>query len=63
MHGKKDRRVPIGQSREMAEKLKTAGMVIVISVEQPLADHFSAPGRPARFLQQLEAFLKAHNPA
>ncbi|QCB36550.1 S9 family peptidase [Sphingobium sp. PAMC28499] len=67
MHGKKDRRVPVGQSREMAEKLKAAGKVDgrdYIYVEQPLADHFfSRQADRLEFLQQLEAFLKAHNPA
>jgi dipeptidyl aminopeptidase/acylaminoacyl peptidase len=51
----------------MAEKLKAAGKVDgrdYIYVEQPLADHFfSRQADRLEFLQQLEAFLKAHNPA
>ncbi|WP_311268758.1 S9 family peptidase [Sphingobium sp. WCS2017Hpa-17] len=67
MHGKKDRRVPVAQSREMAEKLKAAGKVAgkeYIYVEQPLADHFfSREADRLEFLEKMDAFLKAHNPA
>jgi dienelactone hydrolase len=67
MHGKKDRRVPVTQSREMAEKLKAAGKVAgqdYIYVEQPLADHFfSREADRLEFLEKMDAFLKAHNPA
>ena len=67
MHGKKDRRVQVGQSREMAEKLKQAGKIAgrdFIYVEQPLADHFfSRQADRLDFLQRLDAFLKEHNPA
>lgn len=67
MHGKKDRRVQVSQSREMAEKLKAAGKVAgrdYIYVEQPLADHFfSRQADRLEFLQRMDAFLKEHNPA
>lgn len=67
MHGKKDRRVPVGQSREMAEKLKVAGKVAgkdYIYLEQPLADHFfSREADRLEFLEKMDAFLKDHNPA
>lgn len=67
MHGKKDRRVQVNQSREMAEKLKAAGKVTgrdYIYVEQPLADHFfSRQADRLDFLQRMDAFLKEHNPA
>lgn len=67
MHGKKDRRVQVSQSREMAEKLKAAGKVQgrdYIYVEQPLADHhFSREADRVEFLEQMDAFLKTHNPA
>lgn len=63
MHGKKDRRVPVKQSREMAEKLKAAGKPYRY-VEQPLADHFfSREEDRLEFLKEVEAFLAAHNPA
>lgn len=67
MHGKKDRRVQVSQSREMAEKLKAAGKAQgrdYLYVEQPLADHhFSREADRLEFLEKLDAFLKDHNPA
>ncbi|CAN5371677.1 S9 family peptidase [soil metagenome] len=67
MHGKKDRRVQVKQSREMAEKLKAAGKVEgrdYIYVEQPLGDHFfSRQADRLDFLKRMEAFLFEHNPA
>jgi dipeptidyl aminopeptidase/acylaminoacyl peptidase len=63
MHGKVDRRVPVAQSRLMAERLKAAGKK-VIYVEQPLGDHFFSRSEDRlEFLKYLEAFLKEHNPA
>ena len=63
VHGRKDRRVPVTQSRDMADKLKAAGRSYVY-VEQPQADHhFSRQADRLDFLQQVEAFLKQHNPA
>ena len=63
MHGKKDRRVPVSQSRDMAEKLQKAGKDHVY-IEQPEGDHhFSREADRLQFLQELEAFLKKHNPA
>lgn len=67
VHGRKDRRVSVQQSREMAEKLKAAGKVAdrdYIYVEQPLADHFfSREADRLDFLRRMEAFLHEHNPA
>ena len=63
IHGKKDMRVPVKQSREMADKLKKAGKAVRY-VEQPLGDHhLSREADRLQFLQELEAFLKQHNPA
>lgn len=63
IHGKADRRVPVAQSRIMADRLKGAGKN-VIYVEQPLGDHhFSRSEDRLDFLTRLEAFLKEHNPA
>jgi dipeptidyl aminopeptidase/acylaminoacyl peptidase len=63
MHGKKDRRVDVGQSREMAEKLKAAGKPHEY-VEQPEGDHFfSREEDRLQFLQKMEEFLDKHNPA
>lgn len=63
MHGKNDLRVPVEQSRKMAEKLKAAGKDYRY-IEQPLGDHhFSRQEDRLQFLQEMEAFLAKHNPA
>ena len=63
VHGKKDMRVPVDQSRSMADKLKETGRD-VIYIEQPLADHhFSRSEDRLEFLKAMESFLARHNPA
>ncbi|MDB5686481.1 MAG: putative peptidase [Rhizorhabdus sp.] len=63
IHGKKDMRVPVAQSREMVEKLKAAGKPVRY-VEQPLGDHhFTREADRLQFLREVEAFLAEHNPA
>ncbi len=63
MHGKVDLRVPVEQSREMAERLKAAGKTYRY-VEQPLGDHhFSRREDRLQFLQEVDAFLSKYNPA
>lgn len=63
MHGAKDKRVPIAQSRKLAERLKSAGKSVVY-IEQPKGDHhFTREEDRVQFLQEMEAFLKLHNPA
>jgi dipeptidyl aminopeptidase/acylaminoacyl peptidase len=63
MHGKKDERVPVSQSREMVEKLRKAGKQVKY-VEQPEADHYFRRSEDRlQFLQEMEAFLKEYNPA
>ena len=63
MHGRKDRRVPVKQSRQMADMLKQAGKAHVY-IEQPEGDHhFSREADRLQFLQELEKFLSQHNPA
>jgi dipeptidyl aminopeptidase/acylaminoacyl peptidase len=63
MHGKKDRTVPVRQSRDMAEALERAGKAFTY-IEQPEGDHhFSRQADRLQFLTELEAFLKRHNPA
>ncbi|GAA0327743.1 S9 family peptidase [Sphingomonas oligophenolica] len=63
MHGKVDKRVPVKQSREMAERLKAAGKTYRY-VEQPTGDHhFSEETNRVQFLKELEAFLTQYNPA
>ena len=63
MHGAKDKRVPISQSRKLASKLTSAGKDVRY-IEQPKADHFfSREGDRLQFLQEMESFLAKHNPA
>lgn len=63
IHGKLDLRVPVEQSRELAEKLKAAGKTYRY-VEQPLGDHhFTRQADRIQFLQETDAFLRQYNPA
>jgi dipeptidyl aminopeptidase/acylaminoacyl peptidase len=63
MHGKNDLRVPVSQSREMADKLKSAGKTYRY-VEQPLGDHyFSRAEDRLQFLNEMDAFLAKYNPS
>jgi dipeptidyl aminopeptidase/acylaminoacyl peptidase len=63
VHGKKDLRVPLSQSRRMADRLREAGKPVDY-VEQPKGDHyFSREADRLQFLEVMEAFLKKHNPA
>jgi dipeptidyl aminopeptidase/acylaminoacyl peptidase len=63
MHGKKDLRVPVAQSRRMASALRAAGKPVDY-IEQPEGDHFfSRQADRQQFLETLEAFLAKHNPA
>jgi dipeptidyl aminopeptidase/acylaminoacyl peptidase len=63
VHGKADKRVPVKQSREMADALKKAGKAVRY-VEQPLGDHFmSREEDRVALLREVEAFLKQYNPA
>ncbi len=63
MHGKKDLRVPVAQSRRMADRLKAAGKSVEY-IEQPLGDHhFSRQADRQQFLEAMESFLAKHNPA
>ena len=63
IHGEKDQRVPISQSKNYVEKLKSAGKDVEYHV-QPLGDHnFTREEDRLTFLTQMEAFLDKHNPA
>jgi dipeptidyl aminopeptidase/acylaminoacyl peptidase len=63
MHGKEDKRVPVKQSRQMAEALKDAGKTYEY-VEQPLGDHhFTRSEDRLEFLKAMGAFLAKYNPA
>jgi len=63
VHGKADMRVPVKQSRQMADALKQAGKPYDY-VEQPLGDHhFSRAADRLDFLKRMKAFLDRYNPA
>ncbi len=63
MHGKRDRRVKVNQSRNFAKALKKAGKDVRY-VEQPEGDHyFSLEADRVQFLQEMEAFLAKNIPA
>lgn len=63
MHGAKDKRVPVKQSRAMADELQRAGKKVDY-VEQPLGDHhFSRTEDRLQFLEKTKAFLDRYNPS
>ena len=63
MHGKKDLRVPVSQSRRMVDRLGAAGKSVDY-IEQPEGDHhFTREADRMQFLEAIEAFLAKHNPA
>ena len=63
LHGKADKRVPVRQSRQMADALKTAGKTYQY-IEQPLGDHhFTRAEDRLEFLKAMGAFLAKYNPA
>ena len=63
VHGKKDLRVPVEQSRDLVDLLRKAGKPVVY-VEQREGDHhFSRMEDRLQFLQEMEKFLDQNNPA
>ena len=63
VHGREDKRVPVKQSRMMAEELKQAGKPYEY-LEQPLADHHFSRGEDRlEFLTRMKTFLDRYNPA
>lgn len=63
MHGKKDRRVKVSQSRRFAKALQKAGKEVRY-VEQKEGDHhFSLEADRVEFLMEIESFLAKHIPA
>jgi dipeptidyl aminopeptidase/acylaminoacyl peptidase len=63
VHGRADQRVPVKQSRELAERLQKAGKTVRY-VEQPGGDHhLSRQADRLQLLRELESFLLQHNPA
>ena len=67
VHGAKDQRVPVAQSRDLMRRLRSAGKregVDFVYLEQPRNTH-NLPLEEHRieFLQAVERFLAQHNPA
>jgi len=63
MHGKKDLRVPVAQSRKLAAQLKAAGKTVRY-IEQPEGDHhLSREADRLQLLREMETFLNQYNPA
>jgi dipeptidyl aminopeptidase/acylaminoacyl peptidase len=62
IHGKTDLRVPVEQSRDMAQKLRSAGKIHRY-VEQSKGDHhFSRQADRLEFLTEMQAWLDKYNP-
>jgi len=67
VHGAKDQRVPVSQSRTLVARLKAAGKKEgkdFVYIEQPLNTHnLLREEDRVQFLQEVKKFLDAHNPA
>lgn len=63
IHGKKDLRVPLAQSKDYVDKLKKAGKPVEFFIQPEGDHHFSREEDRLSFLSQMEAFLDKHNPA
>jgi dipeptidyl aminopeptidase/acylaminoacyl peptidase len=63
VHGKVDQRVPVKQSRELADRLTKAGKKVTY-IEQPKGDHhLSRQEDRLALLKASDDFLNQHNPA
>jgi dipeptidyl aminopeptidase/acylaminoacyl peptidase len=67
IHGARDQRVPVAQSRDLVDRLKRAGKVEgkdFVYVEQPLNTHdLLREADRVQVLDSVKAFLDKHNPA
>lgn len=67
VHGAKDQRVPVAQSRELVKRLKAAGKVEgrdFVYVEQPRnTHHLPLEADRVQLLEEMKKFLDRHNPA
>ena len=67
VHGAKDQRVPVDQSRNLVKRLKAAGKVEgrdFIYIEQPRnTHHLPLEEDRIQLLEEMKKFLAAHNPA
>jgi dipeptidyl aminopeptidase/acylaminoacyl peptidase len=62
-HGEQDRTVPVSQSHNLVRALTRAGVPPESVFYQQEAHGFTKPQDSIDFLQRVEAFLTAHNPA
>jgi dipeptidyl aminopeptidase/acylaminoacyl peptidase len=67
VHGAKDDRVPVAQSRDLVKRLKAAGKVEgrdFIYLEQPRnTHHLPLEQDRVQLLEEMKRFLDKHNPA
>jgi dipeptidyl aminopeptidase/acylaminoacyl peptidase len=67
VHGAKDERVPVAQSRRLVERLKAAGNVErrdFVYIEQPRnTHHLPLEADRIQLLEEMKKFLDKHNPA
>lgn len=63
VHGRKDSRVPLAQSKDYVDKLKKAGKEVEFYVQPEGNHYFSREEDRFTFLRQMEAFLDKHNPS
>lgn len=67
VHGARDQRVPVAQSRELVARLRRAGKVEgrdFVYLEQPRNSHnLPLESDRVQFLEAVQAFLAEHNPA
>ena len=67
VHGARDRRVPVSQSRDLVERLRSAGKVEgrdFVYLEQPRnTHHLPLEADRRQFLEAVQSFLARHNPA
>jgi dienelactone hydrolase len=63
IHGEKDLRVPIAQSKTYVDKLRKAGKTVEFFVQPKGDHHFTREEDRFTFLTQMEAFLDKYNPA
>ena len=67
VHGAKDERVPVAQSRDLVKGLRAAGKkegVDFVYVEQPRNTHqLPLEADRVQLLEEIQKFLAKHNPA